>query len=73
MEYFKIRERKKRSKVKTNILKNPFSSNPEKTGDLVKASRNFHWLTMRKPALELARPKPPMAQRSKCLMRQHVN
>lgn len=71
MEYFKIRERKKRSKVKTNILKNPFSSNPEK--NLVKASRNFHWLTMRKPALELARPKPPMAQRSKCLMRQHVN
>lgn len=70
MEYFKIREGKKRSKVKTNVLKNPFSSNPEKTRDLGKASGNFQWLTMRKPALELARPKP---QRSKCLMRQHVN
>lgn len=30
MEYFKISEGKKRSKVRTNGLKNPFSSNPEK-------------------------------------------
>lgn len=73
MEYFKIRERKKRTKSKQIFLKIHSAANPEKTEDLVKASRNFHWLTMRKPALELARPKPPMVQRSKCLMRQHVN
>lgn len=41
------------NKVKTNVFKNPFSSNSEKTKTWMNASRNFQLLTKKKPVLRL--------------------